>query len=313
VFEKKKGTTGDINLALASMLEKAGFLVDMVLLSTRDHGFIRQEYPMAKQFNYVVCAVRVDGKPILLDATEKHLPLGMLPERCLNGQGLIVSKNFHGWIPLETKIKARTVVNADLILMEDSNLQGSLSFSREGYDGFDMRKDYYTKGEADYLKQSIGDKSSWQIEKTSFENLNELDKSAKENHSLVITDHVTAAGEMVYINPFIAEQVKQNPFRLEMRTYPVDYGSLKEKIYMCKIALPDGYVVDELPKSKVLTLPGGAAKYSYSVTIIGNVIAIVSNFQINRNIFIQNDYSYLREFYNQVVAKQAEQIVLKKK
>jgi len=34
---------------------------------------------------------------------------------------------------------------------------------------------------------------------------------------------------------------------------------------------------------------------------------------INKPMFIQVDYPILREFYNHVVAKQAEQIVLKKK
>jgi hypothetical protein len=63
---KKLGTAADINFMMASMLEKAGFLVDMVLLSTRDHGFVRRQYPMIQQFNYVVCVARVDGKPILL-------------------------------------------------------------------------------------------------------------------------------------------------------------------------------------------------------------------------------------------------------
>jgi len=35
--------------------------------------------------------------------------------------------------------------------------------------------------------------------------------------------------------------------------------------------------------------------------------------QINKSLFIQDEYPHLREFYNRVVAKQAEQIVLKKK
>lgn len=85
ILEKKKGTSGDINILLASMLDKAGISVDMVLLSTRSHGFIRQAYPMARQFNYVICAARLQDKVLLLDATEKHLPYTIIPERCLNG------------------------------------------------------------------------------------------------------------------------------------------------------------------------------------------------------------------------------------
>jgi hypothetical protein len=60
-------------------------------------------------------------------------------------------------------------------------------------------------------------------------------------------------------------------------------------------------------------LPGNAAKYVFNVAQSGNSIVITSNMQINKNLFTQEEYPNLREFYTQVVAKQAEQIVLKKK
>ena len=82
---------------------------------------------------------------------------------------------------------------------------------------------------------------------------------------------------------------------------------------MCKITIPEGYTVDELPQSKVLMLPGNAGKYVYNVANTGNSITLLSNFQINKSLFLQTEYPNLREFYNQVIAKQAEQIVLKKK
>lgn len=106
-----------------------------------------------------------------------------------------------------------------------------------------------------------------------------------------------------------------NPYKAESRVYPVDYASLVEQIYMCRIKVPSGYIVEEAPQSKILTLPGNTARYLYNVSSApqGDWITITSSFQINKNIFVQEDYPNLREFYNQVVAKQAEQIVLKKK
>ena len=98
-----------------------------------------------------------------------------------------------------------------------------------------------------------------------------------------------------------------------MREYPVDFGSAIEKIYISRIAIPEGYSVDELPLPKIILLPNGAAKYSYSVTRIGNSLNFISSLQINKSLFLQDEYPNLREFYNQLVAKQAEQIVLKKK
>src|SRR5690606_32560073 len=80
IMEAKKGTPSDINVLLASMINKAGYDVDMVMLSTREHGFIRKLYPMARQFNYNVCRVRLDQREILLDETDKYNPFGILPE-----------------------------------------------------------------------------------------------------------------------------------------------------------------------------------------------------------------------------------------
>ena len=312
IFEDKKGSAGDINITLASMLEKVDISVDMVLLSTRGHGFVRKEYPMSDQFDYAVVLARIDGKEILMDATEKLLPMGVLPERCLNGEGLVISKTNHGWVKLGTKAKARTVVSGDFVLDSKGELKGNLSFTRDGYDAHKMRKDYVKKGEETYLKDFLGTKT-WQVEKTDFQNMKSIDQSVKEVHSVSINEHVSVAGDIMYISPFVISRIDENPFKLQNREYPVDYGSNQEKMYMCKFTLPEGFVIDEMPQSKVIMLPGGVAKYSYNCTQVGNTLNIVSSFQINKSLFLQTEYPDLREFYNQVVAKQSEQIVLKKK
>ncbi len=313
VFETKKGTTADINLTMASMLTRAGFDVDMVLLSTRSHGFIRKEYPMERQLDYVICAIRLTDKTIFLDATEKYIPMGVLPERCLNGEGFLVSDKNFGWITLDSKTKSRTVYSADFVLNATGELKGKLNISRDGYDALEMREDYTSSGEETYLKDFLGSKANWQVEKTEFQNLKEIDKSVKEIHELQINEHTSITGDVIYLNPFVIAQLDKNPFTAEEREYPIDFGSLQEVIYTCRITLPEGFTVDEMPQSKVLMLPNNAAKHLYNASLAGNIISITSNFQINRTLFAQTDYPDLREFYNQVVAKQAEQIVLKKK
>jgi hypothetical protein len=312
VFESKKGTAADINLLLGAMLDKADLPVEMVLLSTRDHGFVRQPYPMEEQFNYVICTVKIGDKRLTLDATDKYLPIGVLPERCLNGPALIISKTNHGWINVDAKTKSRTVVSTDLTLKESGELTGRVNYTFDGYDAHRVRKDYFAEGETDYLKKFMEDKT-WEIQKSEFQNLKEIDQNAKQLHELIINEHCTLAGNVIYLNPYVTSQIKENVFKHEKREYPVDFGSPADKTYMCKIILPEGYVVDELPKPKVIALPGNAAKFSYNISQTGNVLNVISMLQINKALFLQDEYPHLREFYNQVVAKQSEQIVLKRK
>jgi hypothetical protein len=267
---------------------------------------------MSSQFNYVICAVKLQDKVFLLDATDRYLPMNILPERCLNGQGLIISKVDRGWLDVTSKAKAKTVTSADLVLSESGEMKGTLGFTRDGYNAAAMRKDYFRKGEETYLKE-VRSASTWGIEKSEFADLKDLDKSAKEIHTLTIAEGATTAADVIYVNPIITARIDDNPFKLEKRAYPVDFGRLVENVYLCKITIPSGYQVDELPQSKVLTLPGNAARYIYSAVPTGNVINITCNLTINKPLFVQDEYPGLKEFYAQVIAKQAEQVVLKKK
>ncbi|MFM7858914.1 MAG: transglutaminase-like domain-containing protein, partial [Flammeovirgaceae bacterium] len=127
VFENKKGSSAELNLLMASMLEKADVKASPVLISTRDNGFVRESFPVSSQFNYVVCAAQIGEKILLLDATDKFLPIGMLPERCLNGNGFMVSKEGYKWLNLLPSAKSKTSISADLLLTGDeADLKGIL-------------------------------------------------------------------------------------------------------------------------------------------------------------------------------------------
>jgi hypothetical protein len=311
-LEEKKGSSAEINFLLACLLEKAEFSVSPVLLSTRDHGFVRETTPVSSQFNDVVCIVRLGDKSILLDATDKFLPMGMIPEECLNGKGFAVSKEGFKWISLQPATKTRTIFSTDLNLAESGELKGSLKIDKTGYNSVEARKSYLVKGEKAYLN-TFNEGRSWTLSKSEFLNANELHQPFKEIHEVIISEHITEAGNTIYLSPFILAKVEENPFKQEKRNYPIDFGHPFDQMYLAKITIPDGYTIDELPKIKVFSLTENAAKYSYNIAQIGNTLNITSSLNVNRSLFSQNEYSNLREFYNQMVAKQAEQIVLKKK
>ncbi|MDH5610638.1 MAG: DUF3857 domain-containing protein, partial [Cyclobacteriaceae bacterium] len=100
-YDDKAGTVADINLLLTAILRKLELKADPVLVSTRQNGLVRENFPISSQFNYVICAVNMgEGGTVLLDATDRVIPIGYLPERCLNDKGWRVSKDGGGWVNL---------------------------------------------------------------------------------------------------------------------------------------------------------------------------------------------------------------------
>jgi hypothetical protein len=313
VLDDKKGNSAEINLLLCSMLEKAGLEVYPILSSTRDNGFIREMYPHSSQFNYVLCGVKLDDNLLLLDATDPFLAYNIIPERCLNGKGMAVAKSGPFWVNLAHVNKTKTIATATLNLNENGELAGQVSVERTGYSAANQRKKYQKLGETEYLKE-FGTSKDWDITKSSFENLKDYHLSFKEKHEVgIFNNQVTQAGDVIYINPFVLLQKESNPFKLEKREYPVDFGFSNDEIYVATITIPDGFVVEELPKSKVMMLPENASKFMFNVSQAGNKIMITSNLSINKSLFIQDEYPGIREMFNQIVAKHSEQIVLKKK
>lgn len=310
VLEEKTGSSSEINLLMVSMLQKAGLQADPVLISTRKHGKIRPFNPSFSQFNDVICAVTVNEKTQLLDGTDPYLPNNALPERCLNGSGFLVSKN-PDWVDVKC-IKARTVVGVELKVDPSGELNGKITISRDGLDGAAMRRSFHDTGDEKYVA-GIFEGKSWQISKSDFKNIDDISQVPNEVHELVISDHAQSTGSIIYLNPFILSRMEENIFRSDTRAYPVDFTTPFDKFYFAKIALPEGFVVDELPAQKVFMLPENGGKFLFSANLVGNTINVSSQLTIFKNIFLEDEYAGLREFYDRIVAKQAEQIVLKRK
>jgi hypothetical protein len=311
LLRNKKGSSGDINLLFGSMLQSAGIETDFVLLSTTDNGPIRKEFSALYQFNYVICMVKYDESFVFLDATEKYLPFDVLPQYCLNRSGLVISKKNHGWIVVVSKVKAKTIVSGDFVITNKGDFEGKLSIVNQGYDAYESRLDYNKGGEKEFSEKLFSN-SQIQISKSDIQNIKDVDKPVKAEYDFILTDQYVVTENVAYINPIILLKEVENPFKLDERIYPIDFIMPVEKFYLCNFTIPDGYTVEELPQNKIITLPNNTARYTFNISQTDNRITLISSFQINTPVFMQNEYTGLKEFYNRVIAKQTEQIVLKR-
>ena len=106
--------------------------------------------------------------------------------------------------------------------------------------------------------------------------------------------------------------LKENPFKMKDRYYPVDLKYPEESIILVNLKIPDNYKIEEVPKNLALTIPNKGGKFMYVIETEGNLIKIKSQLFISKAYYTQDEYYLLKAFYKTIVQKQAEQIVLKK-
>jgi len=311
-YDKKTGNSADINLLLVLLLNELGLEATPVALSTRENGLLVESHPVMTQLNYVVAAVTLDGKTRLLDATTKDLPANSLPYKCLNGSGLLISKNKIQWVPLLGEEKESTLTHAEVKVEADGVIQGVFTISRSGFPARDVRSDYRKDGEEKYFTAVKKQFKEWKISGIKMENTDSLSLPVKEVLTISSEDVAQQNGNMIYFNTLLGLGITTNPFKAEKRENVVDFVCPVKDVHVCSIEIPEGYLVESMPETVKLLLPEQAGLFKFLVNVTGNKITVTSTLSISKTMFTAAEYSDLREFYQRVAAKHAQQIVLKK-
>jgi transglutaminase-like putative cysteine protease len=314
-YELHRGTSADVNLLLIAALRQAGLPAEPVLLSTRSHGRVNEQFPLLDQFNYVIGVLPLaDNKELLLDATEPLLPCGVLPTRCLNQLGrLIPTKEAEGrWVNLTPSQRHTRFQEIKLTVDTEGNLSGQVREEHGGYAGAAVREKIQQVGEKKYVTELLGRHSNWEVPAYKFNAVDLLNQSIGLNYELRQPASTPGTAQEIYLTPLATFGETQNPFRHEHRTYPVDFGALTQEVIVITLTLPAGYTA-ELPKSTSLALPDNGGRYVYAASnLTPSTVQLTSRLTFDKPVYGAEEYEGLREFYRRVLAKQAEALVLRK-
>ncbi|REA62297.1 hypothetical protein DSL64_08485 [Dyadobacter luteus] len=314
-YEYKKGSASDINLALVSLLRELDLDANPVVLSTRSHGRIIEEIPMLESFNYVIAHVKVGENEYLLDATSSYTRPGMLPEHVLNGKGRLIPKKGTGrFIPLTSKdSKSKLdIVDAE-INPEDGVITGRVNTSLGGYEALFWRGKYNSETDDVYqsdLKKSL---EQWQISNLAIKNRDEELKAAVNiKYDFEAEDDNLHPGGF-YFNPVIVGRWGANPLRAQERIYPLDLATGISNTYIANFKLPDGYVLEEIPKAEVILLPEKAGRFTYQIRQEDNIIQVNSSVSVTKTSFTAEEYHDVKEFFERIVQQHAKPLRVIKK
>ncbi|MDF9796193.1 transglutaminase-like putative cysteine protease [Catalinimonas alkaloidigena] len=304
LLKDKSGNCTDINLLLLNMLKKAEIEAHAVLLSTRQHGKITTSFPLIDQFNYTIVFAQIEGQGVLLDATRRDLPFGMINEACLNGYGLVANEDakVEQWIDVGQQGVYFVDIYCQLKYDEErGSLTAQVKESFRDYAALRARK-LYQEDEAQLYQ--LNDVQELKIEGAEV-------KSKPFSLSYTAPYPAEELGSLLYIDAFMMID-EGNPFNAPKRFYPVDFGHRMAVKYNFSFTVPEGYSLEEWPQDINLKLEDSSISYVSKSNFAFNTLQIVSLFQINKTMIGVDQYQDLRELYADMLSKQMEKIVLKK-
>lgn len=313
-FAKKSGNVTEINSSLINLLNAAGIKANLMLLSTRRRGLPKKVHPVMSDFNYSIAKIEIAGKAYLLDATDKYVAFGMLPFRALNHYGRVMDfKNESYWqniLPaLNNRLQIRTHLKLDL---EKNKGIGIFDRINLGYNAVNTREIIDQYSEDEYL-DTIEDANDGDFVVTSYDLRKDSNHETKVSERFGFELENIGNGETIYLNPFLVRFFEQNPFLLDERHYPVDFGYPRKYRYSINITIPEGYEVQELPEVQSVQLGDKMVVFKFYYKESSNQVALTFDLDLNSSHIKAEDYQGLKDVFKHVTDVQNNSLVVLKK
>ncbi len=310
-YKEQVGNVAEINLMLTSMLRYAGLDANPVLVSTRRNGI--PLFPTREGYNYVISSVQLPQGVILLDATNKYGAPNILPSRTLNWEGRIIRKDgSSSLINLYPKKKSTSSVSVMVSLNENGDIEGGIRTVKTDHKAMQYRVSYLETNKDQFLEDLENDYEGLEISEFNVKNAEDLSKPILESYKFVKESQADVIGDKIYFSPLFFLRSKENPFKLEKREFPVDFGYPSKSTSRIVVNLPEGFKIESLPESSAVALPDNLGVFKFNISGSGSKIQLILDAEINVPIVSPVYYDTLKEFFKQMVAKENEQIVLTK-
>ncbi|AYN66858.1 DUF3857 domain-containing protein [Euzebyella marina] len=312
-LKDKKGNAADINLLLVAMLRYAGLKANPVILSTKENAI--PLYPTLDRLNYVIAHASINGKDYYMDATEEFSDINLLPIRDYNWGGLIVDNPNKVWkhISSISPKKADNVYSLDLTVNDDGSAEGKYKSRLSNHTAFNFRNNFKNRDIDEFLNELEQKYFNIEISDYDAKNTDTHEGNVSENFFYEIEEGADVIDGKIYLNPLSFLRIQENPFKLEKREYPIDYGFPFRNRYLVNIKIPDGYAVETLPENILMNLPNDLGRYKYVIQKNNLGLQLSVTFELNNAVVSALNYLELKEYYNQIIIKGSEQVVLAKK
>lgn len=312
-FEEKSGSIAEINFALINALQAHDFEANLVLSSSRDHGLPTVKYPVLSEFNYALCHLNINGKQYLLDASNKFTEFGMLPFHSLNKIARVMDyKNESFWVSVTPNPKNISYLRTKLSITDENLFTGTVQETNIGYYALNARERIHEDGQEKYLEKKKERMKNVTLAKYQVEDLTSLEKPVKETYEVTLTPE--SINNNIYFSPFDLQRFfKKNPFTLNQRTYPVEFGYPFVINYAFALDLGTQYEVVNLPSNVHAELPDGLGDFQVKYMKNATELIVTFTIKVQKDSIDPNYYEALKNFFKDIALAQSKELIQLKK
>ena len=310
VWDRKTGSSADLNLLLFNLLLKSGVDCLPVLVRTREQGKIDLNYPGLEQFT-TVDVLTNDDNHYVIDATEKYISHKVPPFNVLNRYGFAIDSANGRWLLINDYrplMKTNIIIEAKL----DSNKKVIGDAVIRTYDYSKQfilaERELKASGEEENSKENLISLTVSDISEEGADKVSEpLVRKFKYTHE------VNKSGDFYHFNPIMLNSLIENPFTAETRQTDIDMGANQYLSIILSLTIPDELEVESIPKEYLLRNNDTTIVFSRSSAVNGQKIVFKINLELTYNIVAKEDYPELREFYKKLYDLLHEEFVFRRK
>jgi hypothetical protein len=330
IFRGKYGDCKDKATLLSSMLSTVGVHSTLVMVDTK-RGVIDPDAPSIMG-NHMIAAIEIPkgydspklhsvvtaqtGKRYLIfDPTWDQTPFGQLENNLQGSYGVLMEGKDSQVIELPILDPGLNTVRraASFQLQADGSLKGNVTEKRFG-DLAEGRRYMFTHDDAKeqqhYMDRvTARDFTVFTLSDVKVENAESLNKDLTTTYSLDATHFAAVAGTLLMVRPRVLGSYSLDVDH-KKRELPIDLRETMRGSDEFDIALPDGYVVDELPDPVKLDV--GFASYESSTVVQGKSLHYSRTYTLRQVTLPAEKYAALQHLASVIEADEQGRAVLKK-
>lgn len=311
LINTKSGNSAEINLFLILLMRSADISAEPVVLSTVGRGLLTAYSPSITMLNDILAIVEIDKNPVLYDATSKMTLPNLIRPAALNYSGYVMTKSVAKQINIFCPEKSQTYLTVDAKLNPDGTFSGNFS-DRDTQLYAMMNSELYDKDKDAYQKESYKERYKFPftniktglLENNDFQTSFDFDSDS----------FVDGIGSKLVFNPLLFLHNKSHEFdQTEPRRSPIELYTGYDKIKKVTITLPEGYVFENIPKSKKFRTEDNAISYLYKVTQEGNTLTVETTTTVEDPVYPKEYYPAFKQIFDNITTMEGQVVTAVKK